>query len=61
MITLFKGYITMIGKQKKANKCKSRVRNAVERPFAHFKQHWDTGLFGMLILNETSFNSCSFV
>ena len=22
---------------------------------------WDTGLFGMLILNETSFNSCSFV
>ena len=27
------------GKQKKKNICKSRVRNAVERPFAHFKKH----------------------
>jgi len=26
-------------KQKKKNKQKSRVRNAVERPFAHFKKH----------------------
>ena len=26
-------------KQKKKNKKKSRVRNAVERPFAHFKKH----------------------
>ena len=26
-------------KQKKANKWKKRIRNAVERPFAHFKKH----------------------
>jgi len=34
-----RGRPKLSGKQKKANKCKSRVRNAVERPFAHFKQH----------------------
>jgi len=26
-------------KQKKANSWKKKVRNAVERPFAHFKKH----------------------
>ncbi len=34
-----RGRPKLSGKQKKANKYKSRVRNAVERPFAHFKQH----------------------
>ncbi len=29
----------MINKQKKANAWKKKVRNAVERPFAHFKKH----------------------
>ncbi|MCE5250400.1 IS5 family transposase [bacterium] len=32
-----RGRPKLSGKQKKANKCKSRIRNAVERPFAHFK------------------------
>ncbi len=30
----------LTNKQKKKNKQKSRVRNAVERPFAHFKNKW---------------------
>jgi IS5 family transposase len=34
-----RGRPKLSAKQKKANKYKSRVRNAVERPFAHFKQH----------------------
>ena len=34
-----RGRSTLSGKQKKANKQKSRIRNAVERPFAHFKKH----------------------
>jgi len=34
-----RGRPNLSDKQKNANKCKSRVRNAVERPFAHFKKH----------------------
>ena len=34
-----RGRPKLSGKQKKTNTCKSRVRNAVERPFAHFKKH----------------------
>jgi len=34
-----RGRPKLSGKQKKKNACKSRVRNAVERPFAHFKKH----------------------
>jgi IS5 family transposase len=34
-----RGRSKLSGKQKKANKQKSRIRNAVERPFAHFKKH----------------------
>jgi len=44
-------------KQKKANKCKSRVRNAVERPFAHFKKHmgYRTVRYVTLKRNELQF------
>ena len=34
-----RGHTTLSAKQKKANTWKSRIRKAVERPFAHFKQH----------------------
>ena len=52
-----RGRTKLSGKQKKANKRKSSVRNAVERPFAHFKKHmgYRTVRYVTLKRNELQF------
>ena len=52
-----RGRPKLSGKQKKANKSKSRIRNAVERPFAHFKKHmgYRTVRYVNLVRNELQF------
>ena len=52
-----RGRPKLSGKQKKTNTCKSRVRNAVERPFAHFKKHmgYRTVRYVKLKRNELQF------